>query len=145
MLIGPPAVQVALNRPEPNLVRSAPVNTIPGGAGNGGGGAPLNSNTTVYRSDDGAVAGITDTASGLRIQLTAPSLPALPAGQFYQGWLKADDGRLVAIGSFHSGVDVTLWAGVSLTDFHTLTVTREPDDGNSASSGDRVLAIKLRP
>jgi hypothetical protein len=34
---------------------------------------------------------------------------------------------------------VELWSAVSLTDYPTITVTREPEDGNPASSGQIVL------
>lgn len=89
---------------------------------------------------------VADTASGLRIELDAPRLERLADGQFYQAWLRSVDGnRLVAVGTFHSGNDVILWAGVKLQDFPTLTVTIEPDDGNPASSGNRVLAVPLTP
>jgi hypothetical protein len=73
-------------------------------------------------------------------------LERLADGQFYQAWLRSVDGnRLVAVGTFHTGNDVILWAGVKLQDFPTLTVTIEPDDGNPASSGNRVLAVPLAP
>jgi hypothetical protein len=90
---------------------------------------------------------VKDTQSGLRIHLNAPDLPRLPDGQFYQAWLRsnADAKHLVAIGTFHTGVDVTLWAGVPIEQFSTLTVTIEPDDGDPASSGNRVLAVDLTP
>lgn len=95
---------------------------------------------------DGNAGGVqvADTASGLRIHLDAPHLERLPDGQFYQAWLRSVDGkRLVTVGTFHSGTDVTLWAGVALKDFPTLTVTIESDDGDPASSGNRVLAVPL--
>jgi hypothetical protein len=34
---------------------------------------------------------------------------------------------------------VELWSAVSLTDYPAITVTREPEDGNPASSGQVVL------
>ena len=40
---------------------------------------------------------------------------------------------------FNEGVDVTLWSGVSPKTFTTLTVTRERNDGDQASSGEKVL------
>ncbi len=89
---------------------------------------------------------VADTQSGLRIELRAPDLERLPDGQFYQAWLRSADGkRLVAVGTFHSGDEVILWAGVKVEDFPTLTVTIEPDDGDAASSGNRVLVVPLLP
>ena len=46
---------------------------------------------------------------------------------------------LVPVGTFNEGRNVTLWAGVSPQQFTTLTVTRERDDGDQASSGEKVL------
>ena len=43
------------------------------------------------------------------------------------------------IGTFNEGRNVTLWAGVSPKDYPSLTVTREPADGDQASSGEKVL------
>ena len=43
------------------------------------------------------------------------------------------------VGTFNEGVHVTLWSGVSPETFTTLTVTRERNDGDQASSGEKVL------
>lgn len=82
---------------------------------------------------------LTKTSSGWRIELDAAGLPRLENGRFYQAWLRNAAGVLVPIGTFNEGRDVTLWAGVSPKDFTTLTVTREPADGDQTSSGQRVL------
>jgi hypothetical protein len=80
---------------------------------------------------------ITETESGLRIELDATGLPRREGRQFYQAWLKGEAG-LVPIGTFHTGDNVVLWAGVSLADFPTLTVTLE-EVGEQESSGQKVL------
>lgn len=85
------------------------------------------------------------TDSGWRIELDAEDLPRLDNGEFYQAWLRADDGTLVPIGTFNEGTDVILWAGVSPVDYPTFTVTREKADGDQASSGDRVLGGVIEP
>jgi hypothetical protein len=77
--------------------------------------------------------------SGLRIKLDATGLPRRDNGDYYQAWLRNDAGVLVPVGTFHDGNDVTLWAGVALEDFRTLTVTEETVDGDQSSSGRRVL------
>ena len=77
--------------------------------------------------------------SGLRIELNATGLPRRDGGLYYQAWLRDAAGNLVPIGTFHNGDHVTLWAGVSLTDFPTLTITEEQADNDQASSGRRVL------
>ena len=80
---------------------------------------------------------ITEEDSGLRIELHATGLPRREGNEFYQAWLRGESG-LVPIGTFHTGDDVVLWAGVTLDDFPTLTITREAV-GDQESSGERVL------
>jgi hypothetical protein len=82
---------------------------------------------------------VTPRESGLEIHLRATGLPRRDGGLYYQAWLKNAAGVLVPIGTFHDGNDVTLWAGVRLEDFPTLTVTEQQADNNQASSGRRVL------
>ena len=82
---------------------------------------------------------LTKTSSGWRIELVASGLPRLDGERFYQAWLKNASGALVPVGTFNEGVDVTLWSGVSPKTFTTLTVTRERDDGEQSSSGEKVL------
>ena len=77
--------------------------------------------------------------SGLRIELNATGLPRRDGGLYYQAWLRDAAGNLVPIGTFHDGDHVTLWAGVALSDFPTLTITEEQADNDQASSGRRVL------
>jgi hypothetical protein len=89
--------------------------------------------------DAGGTATLTKTSSGWRIVLHATGLPRLDGGRFYQAWLRNASGALVPVGTFNEGVDVTLWAGVSPKQFTTLTVTREQDDGDQSSSGEKVL------
>jgi hypothetical protein len=82
---------------------------------------------------------LTKTSSGWRIELDATGLPRLENGRFYQAWLRDSAGALVPVGTFNEARDVTLWAGVSPLDFPTITVTRERNDDDQASSGERVL------
>jgi hypothetical protein len=89
--------------------------------------------------NDGGTATLTKTSSGWRISLDATGLPRLDGGRFYQAWLRNGSGALVPVGTFNEGVDVTLWSGVSPKDFTTLTVTRERNDGDQGSSGEKVL------
>jgi TPR repeat protein len=82
---------------------------------------------------------VTPQESGLRIELNATGLPRRDNGDFYQAWLRNDDGQSIPIGTFHEGHDVVLWAGVSLKDYPELTITQEKADNNQASSGATVL------
>jgi anti-sigma-K factor RskA len=91
-------------------------------------------------------AGIVKEDAGYRVTLDASGLPRLPAGSFYQAWLRDPRGTLVPIGTFSSSNGkVTLWSGVSPDRFTAFTVTIERADGNQASSGRRVLAGPVRP
>jgi Anti-sigma-K factor rskA len=83
-------------------------------------------------------ADLTDTASGFRIDLDLTGLPRTKPGFYYQAWLKGPRG-LVTIGTFHTGGKVTLWSGVDPARYPTLTVTLEPEDGDPASSGKKLL------
>jgi uncharacterized protein len=83
---------------------------------------------------------VTPEESGLRIELSATGLPRRDNGNFYQAWLRNDDGQSIPIGTFHDGKDVVLWAGVSLEDYPELTITQEKADGNQASSKQVVLS-----
>ena len=82
---------------------------------------------------------LSETSSGWRVELGANGLPRLEGGRFYEAWLRNAAGVLVPIGTFNDGRDVTLWAGVSPSDFTTLSVTRERADGDQSSSGEKVL------
>lgn len=95
-------------------------------------------------------ADITTTPSGVQIQLDVPGLPRRDGAEFYEAWLKNDDASgLIPIGTFHTGDDVTLWAGVAIEDYPILTVTREtvaaPKDPAQGSSGEVVVSGRLKP
>ncbi len=93
---------------------------------------------------EGSVA-VTEMQSGLEIELDAPSLPRRAGGQFYEGWLRTIDDRLVPIGTFHEGDNVTLWAGIELDEVASMTITLEEavagDSPAQASSGQVVLKV----
>jgi hypothetical protein len=93
-----------------------------------------------------ASAHITKNQAGFRVVLDAHGLPKLPAGHYYQAWLKDAHGTLVPIGTFSSSDGrVTLWSGVSPQDYSMMSVTIESADGDQASSGDRVLSGEVHP
>ena len=88
-----------------------------------------------------ATARLHATPSGLAIELDVSGLPPSPPGYYYQAWMKGPRG-LVTIGTFHmrgGPGTVELWSAVTLADYPVITVTREPEDGNPASSGQVVL------
>ena len=90
-------------------------------------------------------ASLTKTGSGWRIELSASGLPHIENGLYYQAWLKNSTGILVPVGTFNDPAHVTLWSGVPVTKFRTLTVTVQLANGNPASSGKRVLVGRIVP
>jgi hypothetical protein len=90
-------------------------------------------------------ASLTKTSSGWRIELHATGLPHLQNGRYYQAWVKNAAGILVPVGTFNDARSVTLWSGVPITQFRTLTVTQQQANGNPASSGRRVLVGTITP
>lgn len=89
-----------------------------------------------------------DTASGLEIVLDVRGLPPAGDGQFYQAWMRSEEGDLVSIGTFHlrGGDDeVTLWSGVDAADYPILTVTIQTEGEGTDSSGIVVLRGSIAP
>lgn len=81
------------------------------------------------------------TPAGLRIVLDPAGLPGAGPDEMYEAWIGNGDVR-VSCGTFHlrGGDDpISLWAGTDDPSFDTITVTREPIDGDAASSGQVVL------
>ena len=75
-------------------------------------------------------------------------LPPAPPGQYYQGWVRSEDGELVTIGTFHmrgGDATVTLWSGVELADYPIVTVTIQTEGAGQDSSGEVVLRGSLVP
>jgi hypothetical protein len=87
---------------------------------------------------------LTKTTSGWRIQLSATGLPRRDGRDFYQAWLKNAAGILVPVGTFNDARKVTLWSGVPVTKFRSLTVTQQVANGNPRSTGRRVLTGTIR-
>jgi len=95
---------------------------------------------------DGSIE-LTSFDSGLRIELDAPSLPRREGDQFYEAWLRTEDGLLIPVGTFHDGERVTLWAGVDRDRVVAFSITREravpADSVDQRTSGDVVLKADL--
>jgi Anti-sigma-K factor rskA len=87
---------------------------------------------------------LTKTTSGWRIQLSATGLPRREGKNYYEAWLKNADGILVPVGTFNDARKVTLWSGVPVTKFRSLTVTQQVANGDAKSSGRRVLTGTIR-
>jgi len=87
---------------------------------------------------------LTKTTSGWRIQLAATGLPRRQGTEYYEAWLKNAAGVLVPVGTFNDARKVTLWSGVPVTKFRSLTVTQQVANGNPKSSGRKVLTGTIR-
>ena len=87
---------------------------------------------------------LTKHTSGWEIKLSATGLPRREGKRFYQAWLKNAAGVLVPVGTFNDARDVTLWSGVPVTKFRSLSVTEQVANGNPRSSGRRVLTGTIR-
>jgi len=87
---------------------------------------------------------LTKTTSGWRIELRATGLPRREGNEFYEAWLKNAAGVLVPVGTFNDARNVTLWSGVPVTKFRSLTVTQQVANGNPKSSGRKVLTGTIR-
>lgn len=77
------------------------------------------------------------TPAGLKIVLDTDELPSAAEGEMYEAWISNGEIRICA-GSFHlrgGEGPIELWAGTADPSFHSVTVTREPIDGNTDSSG----------
>jgi hypothetical protein len=93
----------------------------------------------------GASAEMYHSDAGFRVTLDAHGLPALPAGEYYQAWLRDATGTVVPIGTFSTSQgDITLWSGVSARNFPMVSVTVEPTDNEPAPSAQRVLTGVMR-
>lgn len=81
---------------------------------------------------------LSSTPAGLKILLDAEGLDGAPAGYYYEAWV-SDGTTRVSAGTFHlrgGDNEIELWAGVVDPAFNRLSVTLEPVDGDSGTSGD---------
>ncbi len=84
----------------------------------------------------------------LRIELEVSGLPELQEGEYYEMWYAKEGEGRISCGTF--GVDaegdatVSMSAPTSSVAYPEIEITREPDDGDPGSSGDKVLVGDLR-
>ena len=84
----------------------------------------------------------------LQIELEVQELPRLSKDEYYEMWYAREDGGRISCGTFRTQPEgkttVTLTAPVSAVSYPIIEVTREPDDGDPGSSGEKVLVGDLR-
>lgn len=84
---------------------------------------------------------VVDRGAGYAIRLDMAGLPPAPEGEYYEGWLRADDGEMVSVGTFHmrnGDSPIVLWSGVKIAEYDTLVVTEE-QERSGAEASDRVV------
>jgi len=88
---------------------------------------------------------VDDTGSGQEIELTVAHLPDAPPGSYYECWWvgpnDSDDIQdRVSAGTFTSGNGTfRMHSSANATRFTKMGITLEPDDGNPARTGQKVL------
>jgi Anti-sigma-K factor rskA, C-terminal/Putative zinc-finger len=101
----------------------------------------------------GASGVVREEAAGanIRIKLEVQGLPELREDEYYEMWYyteEEDGGERISCGSFRPAPDgpttVYLTTPVNARDYPEIEVTREADDGDPESSGERVLEGELR-
>lgn len=101
---------------------------------------------TELASDATAEATMRPTGDGWWIRLEVAELEAAPVGTYYEGWVWSDRGDGVSIGTFHfrgGGDSVVLWSGVDPTDYPSIWVTLEDEDGDPSASDQVVLRGRI--
>jgi hypothetical protein len=101
---------------------------------------------TELQAGASGTATVRPTGSGWWIRLDVAGLTPAPEGTYYEGWVWSDDGEGVSIGTFHLRGEegpIILWSGVEMTDYPSLWVTLEEEDGAAAASDQLVLQGRL--
>jgi anti-sigma-K factor RskA len=84
----------------------------------------------------------------LQIELVVWGLPELRKDEYYELWYAKEDEGRISCGTFRAQqggqTTVNLTAPASAVSYPEIEVTREPDDGDPGSSGEKVLVGDLR-
>ena len=109
-------------------------------------GIPLTA--TVPASDGGGEISGEMEEGNLKIELVVWGLPELHKGEYYELWYAKEDGGRISCGTFRAQrgdqTTVNLTAPANAVSYPEIEVTREPDDGDPGSSGEKVLVGDLR-
>ena len=109
-------------------------------------GIPLTA--TVPASDGGGEISGEMEKGNLKIELVVWGLPELHKGEYYELWYAKKDGGRISCGTFRAQqgdqTTVNLTAPANAVSYPEIEVTREPDDGDPGSSGEKVLVGDLR-
>jgi anti-sigma-K factor RskA len=84
----------------------------------------------------------------LQIELVVWDLPELRKDEYYELWYAKEAGGRISCGTFRAQqggkTTVNLTAPANAVAYPEIEVTREPDDGDPGSSGEKVLVGDLR-
>ncbi len=87
-------------------------------------------------------------AENIRIELEVRGLPQLGEDEYYEMWYAREDGGRISCGAFRTAPEgqttVNFTTPLNARDYPEIEVTREPDNGDPASSGEKVLEGDLR-
>jgi hypothetical protein len=95
-----------------------------------------------------ATAEVNELGAGVAIRLDIHDLEPAPDGFYYQGWVRNAEDESVTVGTFHmraGDATVTLWSGVDINEYSTLTVTLQEEGAGPESSGEVVLRGSIVP
>ena len=84
----------------------------------------------------------------IHFELEVRGLPELRKDEYYELWYAKEDGGRISCGTFRAQqggqTTVNLTAPANAMSYPEIEVTREPDDGDPGSSGEKVLVGDLR-
>ncbi len=103
---------------------------------------------TVPASEGGGEVSGEVEGGNLQIELVVWGLPELRKDEYYELWYAKQDGGRISCGTFRAQqggqTTVNLTAPANAVSYPEIEVTREPDDGDPGSSGEKVLVGDLR-
>jgi anti-sigma-K factor RskA len=115
-------------------------------AGDSSSGVPLTA-TALAPGASGELRG-EKVGENLQVELEVEGLPELRKHEYYEMWYATEDGERISCGTFRAQpegrTNVNLTAPALATSYPVIEVTREPDDGNPAASGKKILVGDLR-
>ena len=108
--------------------------------------AVLNDDGLPNRSDVRGRAELVDDGGRQVLDVEVPDLPAAAAGQAFEVWLLAGDGGgLQSLGLIEHTGRFTVPAGIDVSRFNIVDVSREPINGDPTHSGDSIVRGTLVP
>ncbi len=107
--------------------------------------AVLNDDGLPNRSNVRGRAELVDDAGQKVLDVEVPDLPAAAKGQAFEVWLLAADGGLQSLGLIEHTGRFAVPAGIDVSRFNIVDVSREPIDGNPTHSGDSIVRGTLVP